>query len=258
VLRHSRASDREIDDEIEGIKEVAASQHAFRVRQLLGPRLRMLVIVGIGMAVFQQILGINTVIYFGATILHFAGLSISTSVAEAVFLGVINWVAAGVAMLLLDKVGRRGPMITGTIGCVIGLIGLGWFFDQSTAFQHANAVIAIAFIMWYLASFEISLGPIFWVMIAEIYPLRSRAKAMAVATMFNWTFNFLVSYFFLTMTADMGTAGTFWLYAGFGVAATVFFIRLLPETKNRSLEDIERQVRGGNAGGGEEQEARAA
>lgn len=248
ILRRSRASDAAIEDEIDGIRQVARSQHAFRFRQLLGPRFRMLVLVGVGMATFQQILGINTVIYFGATILQFAGLSISTAVAQAVFLGVINFAAAGVAMLLLDKAGRRIPMITGTIGCVLGLIGLGWFFNTPVAFQHANAMIALALIMWYLASFEISLGPVFWVMIAEIYPLRSRAKAMAVATMANWTFNFLVSYFFLQLTMVIGKAGTFWLYAGFGVIAVAFFWRLLPETKGRTLEQIERQVRGETEG----------
>ena len=245
VLGHSRASDTEIGEEIDGIHDVAQSQRAFRLRQLLGPRLRMLVIVGVGMAIFQQILGINTVIYFGATILGFTGLTISTSVAEAVFLGIINFVFAGVAMLLLDRVGRRAPMMVGTTGCTIALIGLGWFFYQSTAFQHGYADIALALIMFYLASFEISLGPVFWVMIAEIYPLRSRAKAMAVATMFNWTFNFLISYFFLQLTLSIGRAGTFWLYAGFGIAALAFFWRWLPETKGRSLEQIERQIHGG-------------
>lgn len=244
VLRHSRASDKAIQEEISEIHEVSRSQRAFRLRQLFGPRLRMLVIIGVGMAVFQQILGINTVIYFGATILGFTGLSISTSVAEAVFLGIINFVFAAIAMFLLDKAGRRLPMIVGTIGCTIALIGLGWYFYQPTASQHANADIALALIMFYLAAFEISLGPVFWVMIAEIYPLRSRAKAMALATMFNWTFNFLISYFFLQLTLSIGKAGTFWLYAGFGVAAIAFFWRWLPETKGRTLEQIERQVHG--------------
>jgi MFS family permease len=115
---------------------------------------------------------------------------------------------------------------------------------MSTTFQHANTSIALGLIMAYLLFFQISLGPIFWVMIAEIYPLRSRAKAMAAVTMVNWTFNFLISYFFLQMTKDISKAGTFWLYAGLGVAAVAFFAWKLPETKDRSLEDIERQVHG--------------
>lgn len=243
VLARSRP-ENEIDEEIKGIKEASQSQHAFRFRQLLGPRLRMLLLVGAGMAMFQQVLGINTVIYFGATILKFAGYTTSTSVYEAVYLGIINMVGALVAIMLLDKVGRRPLMITGTAGNVLTLIGLGWFFHMSSGFQHANPSVALGLIMAYLLFFEISLGPIFWVMIAEIYPLRSRAKAMAAATMVNWTFNFLVSYFFLQMTTDISRAGTFWLYAGLGVAAVAFFSWKLPETKDRSLEDIERQVRG--------------
>ena len=243
VLARSRP-DEKVDDEIEGIRNAARSQHAFRLRQLFGPRLRMLLLVGAGMAMFQQILGINTVIYFGATILKFAGYTTSTSVYEAVYLGIINMAGALAALLLLDKVGRRPLMITGTSGNVLTLIGLGWFFHTSSAYQHANPSIALGLIMAYLLFFELSLGPIFWVMIAEIYPLRSRAKAMAAATMVNWTFNFLISYFFLQMTQDITKAGTFWLYAGFGVAAVAFFAWKLPETKDRSLEDIERQVRG--------------
>ena len=243
VLARSRP-DEKVDDEIEGIRNAARSQHAFRLRQLFGPRLRMLLLVGAGMAMFQQILGINTVIYFGATILKFAGYTTSTSVYEAVYLGIINMAGALAALLLLDKVGRRPLMITGTSGNVLTLIGLGWFFHTSSAYQHANPSIALGLIMAYLLFFELSLGPIFWVMIAEIYPLRSRAKAMAAATMVNWTFNFLISYFFLQMTQDITKAGTFWLYAGFGVAAVAFFAWKLPETKDRSLEDIERQVHG--------------
>jgi hypothetical protein len=109
----------------------------------------------------------------------------------------------------------------------------------------------------YLLFFEIRLGPIFWLMISEICPLRSRSKAMAAATMVNWTFNFLVSYFFLTMAQDITKAATFWLYAGFGVAAVAFFAWKLPETRNRSLEDIERQVRGEGEPGGQSEPATA-
>ncbi len=248
VLRRTRPR-VDPDEEVSEIEEVAHSQKAFRLRLLLGKRLRMLLVIGAGMATFQQILGINTVIYFGTTILHFTGLPLGTSVAETVFIGIINWFFAGVAVLLLDKVGRKPLLVASAAGCTIALIFLGFYFDQSSAFQHANADMALAALLWYLAFFEIGLGPVFWVMIAEIYPLRSRAKAMAVATMFNWGFNFLVSYFFLQMTVDMGKPGTFWLYAGFGVGAVVFFSLLVPETRDRSLEQIERQVTGFEAGG---------
>ena len=120
------------------------------------------------MAIMQQLIGINTVIYYGSTILGFAGLSISSSIAQAVFIGLVNFVFAVVAVFLLDRVGRRAPLLIGTAGSVIGLIVLGWYFDMGTKFQHANPWIALAAMMFYIAMFEISLGPIFWVMIAEI------------------------------------------------------------------------------------------
>ncbi|MGH8979895.1 MAG: sugar porter family MFS transporter [Acidimicrobiales bacterium] len=243
VLAHTRPG-VDPSDEVHEIEHVASSQHAFHLRQLLSPKMRMLLVVGVGMAIFQQVLGINTVIYFGTTILHVTGLNLSTSVAETVFIGVVNFVFAGVAVFLIDKVGRKPLLVISAVGCTLTLIVLGIYFDQGAAFQHVNADLALAALLGYLAFFEIGLGPVFWVMIAEIYPLRSRPKAMAVATMFNWGFNFLVSFYFLQMTSLMGKAGTFWLYAGLGVCAAVFFAWFVPETRNRSLEEIERQVTG--------------
>ena len=242
VLQKTREDD-EIDGELQEIEEVTEQQGAFGLADLLGRRIRPLLLVGIALAVFQQILGINTVIYYGATILGFAGLSVSSSIAQAVFIGVVNFVFAFLAALLLDRTGRRPPLLAGTVGCIIGLIGLGLFFTASSSFQHHDAWIALAAMMFYIASFEISLGPIFWVMIAES-PLASRSKAMAVCTVFNWGFNFLVSYFFLDLVGLIGRNGTFFLYAGFGVLAVACFALKVPETKGRSLEEIEQEVSG--------------
>jgi sugar porter (SP) family MFS transporter len=235
-------SESDVADEIDEIEQISKEESRFSLTDLLGKRLSPLVIIGVTMAVMQQLIGINTVVYYGATILGFAGLSINSSIAQAVFIGLVNLIFAGVAVLLLDKVGRRLPLLIGTIGSVIGLIVLGVYFDLSSSFQHQHAWIALAAMMFYIASFEISLGPIFWVMIAEIFPLRARAKAMAVCTMFNWGFNFLVSYFFLDLVKAIGQAETFWLYALFGVLAVVFFAWRVPETKDRSLEQIEREI----------------
>jgi Sugar (and other) transporter len=127
---------------------------------------------------------------------------------------------------------------------VLGLGVLGWYFHTATSFQSHHAWIALASIMFYLAAFEISLGPVFWLMISEIYPLRIRPKAMAIATVCNWGFNFLVSYYFLTLTQMIGKDWTFWLYTGLGICAVIFFALKVPETRNRSLEEIERDIRG--------------
>jgi sugar porter (SP) family MFS transporter len=243
VLTRTRGEGN-VDEEIEEIEDVSRQQGRFALPDLLGARVRPMLLIGVLLAVFQQVLGINTVIYYGATILGFAGLSVSSSIAQAVFIGVVNLVFAGVAVLLLDRVGRRPMLITGTSGSVIGLIVLGWYFHTGAAFQHSHAWIALAAMMFYIASFEISLGPIFWVMIAEIFPLRARAKAMAVCTMANWAFNFLVSFFFLDAVSAMGESGTFFMYAGLGLVAVAFFTFRVPETKHRSLEQIEREIHG--------------
>ena len=237
-------SEQDADEEIKEIKEVSEEQGRITLSSLIGDRVRPLLAIGVAMAIMQQLIGINTVIYYGSTILGFAGLSVSSSIAQAVFIGLVNLIFAIVAVFLLDRVGRRPMLLIGTSGSVIGLIVLGWYFDMGTKFQHSNPWIALAAMMFYIAMFEISLGPVFWVMIAEIFPLRARAKAMAVCTMFNWLFNFFVSFWFLNLVKAIGQAETFWLYALFGIGAVVFFAWRVPETKNRSLEQIEREVRG--------------
>ncbi len=247
VLRRTHSPET-VDNELDEIKDVAQSQHAARLRRLWSPRIRPLLIVGIALAVFQQILGINTVIYFGTTIVGFMGYKVGASVGVTVYLGIINWAFAVIAVVLMDKVGRRPLLLVGTAGQVLGLLSLGFFFMQGSAFQHANPGWGVASVMFYLAAFEISLGPVFWLMISEIFPLRIRGKAMAVATMFNWTFNFFISYFFLEMTKGIGRDGTFWMYAVFGVGALAFFFVRVPETKNRSLEEIEAEIRGEDSG----------
>jgi MFS family permease len=121
------------DEEIKEIKVIAEEEGRVGVRDLLGDSVRPLLIIGVTMAVVQQIIGINTVIYYGATILGFAGLSISSSIAQAVFIGAVNLAGAILAVFLLDRVGRRAPLLIGTAGSVIGLIVLGWYFDMGSS-----------------------------------------------------------------------------------------------------------------------------
>ena len=237
-------SGSDVDAELAEMQKVSRQQQRFALGELVGARIRPLLVIGVVMAVMQQLIGINTVIYYGATILGYAGFSTNSSIAQAVFIGLVNLVGAGIAVLLLDRVGRRVPLLVGTAGSVIGLVVLGLYFAASSHFQHAHAWIALVAMMFYIASFEISLGPIFWVMIAEIFPLKARAKAMAICTMFNWAFNFLVSFFFLDAVKLLGESGTFFLYAGFGIIAIAFFAWRVPETKDRSLEQIESDVHG--------------
>ena len=245
VLDELRAGDEraDVDGEIEDIKEAARNERSSRLGDLFGGRLRPLLWVGLGLAVFQQFVGINTVIYYAPTILSDTGLTKSASITQTVFVGVTNVVFTIVAVLLLDRVGRRKLLLVGTVGLTIALAVLGIYFSSTTLQQRAGWV-ALAALLVYIASFAIGLGPVFWLMISEIYPTGIRSRAMAVATVGNWAANFLVAVSFLSLGELITRQGTFFLYTGIGVLAFVFFLSRVPETTNRSLEDIQQELTG--------------
>jgi len=239
VLERYRNEDDDIDAEIEEIKDVSGSE--VPLRKLISKGLRRMTIVGIGLAVFQQIVGINTVIYYAPTILKFAGQQNTGALTQSVYIGCTNVVFTIVAILLLDKLGRRFFLVFGTSLLTVALIGLGIFFNSPTL-QHSVGWLALVCLLVYIVGFAIGLGPVFWLMISEIFPLQMRGPAMAVCTMFNWGLNFVISYTFLSLTDAISKQGTFWLYAFFGVCAVVFFVTLVPETKDRTLEEIQSEV----------------
>jgi sugar porter (SP) family MFS transporter len=239
VLQRYRFDDDDVDNEIEEIKEVASEEVS--LRELVGKSLRRMMLVGIGLAVFQQIVGINTVIYYAPTILKMAGQQNTGALTQSVYIGLTNVVFTVVAILLLDRLGRRFFLLAGTSCLTVALVGLGIFFHSPTL-QHSVGWLALACLLFYIFGFAIGLGPVFWLMISEIFPLQMRGPAMAVCTMFNWGFNFLISYTFLTLTDVITKSGTFWLYAFFAICALVFFATLVPETKGRTLEEIQEDL----------------
>jgi MFS family permease len=186
---------------------------------------------------------VNTVIYFASTVLRYTGLNTDTSVLLAVFVGVTNFVVTIVAVLVMDWVGRRGLLLAGTATLTVALIVLGAYF-QFSALNQGVPVLGLVCVIVYIIGFAIGLGPVFWLMISEIYPLQFRSQAMAVATICNWGANFIVSFFFLQETKAIGRGPTFWIYAAVGIVAIAFFWFKVPETKNRPLEDIEREIGG--------------
>ena len=242
VLQRTR-TDSDIDAEIREVQQVVEREASWSVRDLFSRWIRPLMTVGIALAVFQQFVGINTVIYFATTILKFTGASTNQSVLLAVYVGVTNFVTTIVAALLMDWAGRRKLLLPGTALLTLALLVLGAYFFWPS-FHHGFAWVGMACVVVYIMGFAIGLGPVFWLMISEIYPLQIRSKAMAVATMCNWAANFIVSYYFLQMTQAIGRGQTFWVYGGMGVVALVFFWWKVPETKGRSLEEIERDIGG--------------
>lgn len=241
VLARLRGRD-EIDDEIDDIRQVAEQQKASTARDLLAPRVRAALTVGVMLAVFQQITGINTVIYYAPSLLHGAGLGNSASLLANVLVGGVNVLLTIVAIALLDRVGRRPLLLIGTCGMAVGMAITAGAFLGHDQLAHGRAVVAIVGLLIYTGSFAIGLGPVFWLLIAEIYPLKIRGQAMSVATIANWSANFVVTISFLTLLDAIGGFGVFLMFGVLTLVALAYFARRVPETKGTSLQQIERDL----------------
>jgi sugar porter (SP) family MFS transporter len=229
----------DIEAEIAEVRGLSGRASSFR--EVLNPSMRHVMIIGVSLAVFQQITGINTVIYYAPTLLSSAGLGNSAALLANVVNGGVNVLMTIVAIRLLDHTGRRPLLLGGTAGMATGMVVVALTFAIGGSHLHGGtAYIAIAGLLLYTGSFAIGLGPVFWLLISEIYPVRVRGQAMSVATMANWGANFLVAISFLTLLSAIGNAGTFFLFAGLSLVALAYFQRQVPETKNRSLQAIER------------------
>ena len=248
VLSRSR-SEEELElefREMEEIKRAEEEQERERVgyAELLSPYVIPALIIGLGLAIFQQITGINTVIYYAPTILQGVGFSEGGAIAAtALGVGVVNVGFTILAVRIIDRAGRRPLLIIGLIGMVVSLALLGVVFATGGA-GGAAGLLATVCLGLYIASFAISLGPVFWLMISEIYPLNIRGKAMSVASLANWGSNWLVALTFPVLLATLGGAGSFWLFAALGVVAWFFVYFRVPETKGKTLEEIEAEFRG--------------
>lgn len=250
VLGRSR-SPEEVDQEIQEMQQIKSEgnqEERVSYSELLAPFVRPALIIGIGLAIFQQITGINTVIYYAPTILQGVGFSEGGAIAaSALGVGLVNVGFTILALRIIDRVGRRPLLIVGLIGMTISLALLGGVFASGATGDDAtvlSGVLATVCLGLYIASFAISLGPVFWLMISEIYPLRIRGTAMSVASIANWGSNFVVVLIFPVLLEALGGTTLFWIFAVLGVVAWVFVYFRVPETKGRSLEEIEASFRG--------------
>ena len=237
VLERIRSAEQ-ADRELSAI-EADTGEGQTRWAELLAPEYRPALILGIGLAIFQQITGINTIIYYAPTIFQLAGFnSAAQSILATAGVGVVNVLMTIVSLRLLDRVGRRPLLLTGIAGMIASLAALGFVFRAARDSATLGS-LAVLSVMIYVGSFAISLGPIFWLLISEIYPLRIRGAAMGIATMSNWSFNLLVALTFLALIDRLGPTYTFWLYSLVSIGSFVFCYALVPETKGRTLEEIE-------------------
>ena len=205
------------------------------VRELFGPGLRYAMIVGMFLALFSQITGINAIIYYAPEIFKSVGFGTDSALLQTVIIGLTNTVFTFVAIRFIDRAGRRKLLLWGVSGMIICLTGVGTVFY----FDLSSGPLLLFFILGFIASFASSLGPIPWVIISEIFPTKTRGIAMSFATFTLWIGVVLVTQLTPMLLDSLGGAGTFWIFAGNAVLLLIFTYRMIPETKGKTLEEIE-------------------
>ncbi|MCB9386826.1 MAG: sugar porter family MFS transporter [Microthrixaceae bacterium] len=244
----------QIGEELDLIQDALDSDRPARWSEVFSPELRRPLKIAVGLAVFQQITGINAIIYYANEIFADAGFATPADQAAATTwaIGGVNVVATFIAIAYIDRFGRKPLLQAGLVGMGLSLTVVGiaflWLDNGSSAPGAAAAsyagIITLVALVVFIASFAFSLGPVTWTIINEVFPNRVRGRGVSVATAVNWFSAWIVSQFFLTLIDVIGSSSTFWLFATFSALAFVWIWRTVPETKGRSLEEIEEMMTG--------------
>ena len=222
------------------IRETIAHESG-SLKQLFGPGMKIVLVIGIALAVLQQVTGINVFLYFGTEIFKKMGSGTNAALAQTVIVGAVNLSFTIVAIWTVDRLGRRPLMMIGSGGMGISLLAMGL-----ASYCQRTELWILLFILGYIACFALSVGPVTWVILSEIFPTRIRGRAMAIATICLWIANYVISQTFPMMDENkwllekFHRAFPFWLYGAFCVVLLVFVWRFVPETKGKTLEQIEK------------------
>ena len=221
--------------EIREIKDTISAEK-ISLRMLLVPGMKLAILLGVCLAVLQQFTGIDAVIYYGPKILESAGFELSEALGGQVVIGSINLVFTVLAILMIDRFGRKPLLIAGTTGMMISTAAIGLLF----ALGRAEGILLLSFILVFIACFAFSLGPVVWVILSEIYPNRIRGRTMSIATFAVWVGTATLGQMIPILLKNLGPALTFWIFTLFCLPTLYIGARLLPETKGKTLEEIER------------------
>jgi SP family arabinose:H+ symporter-like MFS transporter len=216
--------------------QATLTQETGSVRQLLQPGLRRALFLGVSIAVLSQLTGINVIIYYGPKIFTEAGFKVSESLDSQVIIGIMNVVSTILALWKIDDFGRKPLLLTGVIGMMVSLICIGSFFYAGS---HSSILLVVC-ILLYVTFFAFSFGCVTWTLLSEFYPTHIRGRAMSIATLSLWCGTFVIGQAFPWLLETLGGSGAFFLFACMCVPAILIAWRLLPETKGKTLEEIER------------------
>lgn len=243
VLRNIHSS----SDADEAAREILESVRTrTSMREIIGNKyFRKVVILGVVLQFIQQFSGMNTIMYYAPTIFKMAGFVTHTGqMWGTVIVGLVNVLTTIVAILVVDRLGRRPVLFFGSALMIVSMFALGVLFHigvTTSVLQH----VTVSFLLLFIVGFAISLGPVIWILCSEIFPLKGRDVGVTFSTTANWVANTMVGMTFLTFLSTLGTAGTFWLYGLLGVISLLIMIFFVPETKGISLEKIELNVLSG-------------
>jgi SP family arabinose:H+ symporter-like MFS transporter len=221
--------------------DFAAIENSFKnekqpdLKQLFSRKYKNVLFIGILIAVFQQITGINSILYYAPVIFRETGLDNASSLLQTIGIGAINVLSTFIAIGLVDKVGRRRFFLIGSLLMGFSLFAIGSCFE----FKYFDHYLVLIFMLIYVASFGCTLGAVTWVYLSEIFPNAIRGLALSVATLSLWLADFVVTYTFPIMTKHLGTSSTLFCYAALCAVAFVYMLFNVKETKGRTLEEIE-------------------
>ena len=228
------------------IRAVKASLQAERstestaMRELFRPAMRPVLVIGVLVAILQQITGINAVFFYAPMIFEQSGIGTDASFMQAVLVGLVNLVFTVLAILFVDRLGRRPLLGAGLTGIAVCMLLLSWEFGSA----EMNPKIILVGILGFVASFAISLGPVMWVLFSELFPNRVRGLAISFVGLINSAFSFSVQLIFPWELENFGNSVTFLIYGLFSIIGLILVMRLLPETKGKSLEELEAELVG--------------
>ncbi|KAB1205533.1 D-xylose-proton symporter-like 2 [Morella rubra] len=225
----------QVDEVLTELSYVGEEKEVTLQEMFQGKCLKALIIGG-GLVLFQQITGQPSVLYYAASILQSAGFSAASDATRvSILLGLLKLIMTGVAVLVVDRLGRRPLLLGGVSGMVVSLLLLGSYY----LFLDNAAAVAVVALLLYVGCYQLSFGPIGWLMISEIFPLRLRGKGLSIAVLLNFGANALVTFAFSPLKALLGAGILFYIFGAIAVSSLVFIFFVVPETKGLSLEEIE-------------------
>ncbi|MCW5962858.1 MAG: sugar porter family MFS transporter [Bryobacterales bacterium] len=227
------------EEELPRIRD-AITEESGTLRQLFQPGYRRALAIAVGLAILQQITGINTVLCYGSILFkEHLGNTDNVAIGANVTIGAVNFLATFVALWWIDRAGRKTLLMLSAGGMAFCQLALGFAFQQ----QPPSAWVVLPLVLGCVAAFAVGIGPATWVVLSEIFPTRIRGRAMGIATVALWIACIVLTMTYLTLVRVAGVSGAFWIYGSICVFTFLFVWRMLPETKGKTLEEIEQNWR---------------